>query len=920
MKKSLSILFVLIGVLVGCAPDSIKTTKPVGAEDPPPPGTIDNNALDIKVLYSKIELPTKSSIGGLAPLLQDQQGAQIGNLTIFPHEGLEQYGIELWVTDGTAQGTKQLKDIYPGPFSSNPYSFIAHNNHVYFVADDGVHGAELWRTNGTPEGTKLVADIYPGTQKSNIAQLTPMGPDLFFLADNGTIGRELYKIKGEGVELVKDIHPLTTSNITGLTAIKAPDGTYALYFAANDGSGSEPWRSLGTADKTRRLADLVTGTGGSSPSGFTILGSDVYFSAYRPETGFELYKTNVYSTTIDGDKEFVNISPDTTNTTSSSPSGLKQFGNKIYFRAHTPATGSELFETDGTVAGTKMVVDFGATTTSGSCIPLTVALNSLFMTCVTSGFGQELYKLNDAKDGVELVKDIYPGTGSSNITSMGIVNGKLILRALDINAGFEAWATDGTSLGTYLLSDFAAGSNSGVPNSLVPIAGNKGLIRVSTGGFASKLFITDGTKAGTKDFHVINRRLVDNGVFIGETYFFGAKTVRAGSALWRTDGTTAGTRVVHELRSTVADSMMFMSRKNSDSTFYFGVNDATQASTSVWKTDGSSEGTQQAASTLLSYGYLTNSQSGSDTITVGDTFYYQSGGADVGNRRIYMTKGVRNTSVQVPGVNLFIPSSFTRFKDAIYVSGFSVTHGVELFRIPDNTETIELAADVYLGTNGSEPIGLQTNKDFLLYLAKPGAENQMQLFAMGSDRISTPIKSMTEGSTLLRKKMFNFNNKVYFGLLRPDNNIEIWESDGTTVGTRIIDFAATAPNDVVAISDILYVNSQIMFIAAHKSGKSSMYLAKGEGPLESVGTFDKNLEVDLNTVVEVNDKLFYTANNQKVGFELYWHNGEVSAFIDVVEGPVGSYPSVIGKNSKYLFIAADVGQGTTLLTIPWDEL
>ena len=45
------------------------------------------------------------------------------------------------------------------------------NNKLIFVADDNSVGQELWITNGTEEGTQLLKDIYPGESGSSIIEL-----------------------------------------------------------------------------------------------------------------------------------------------------------------------------------------------------------------------------------------------------------------------------------------------------------------------------------------------------------------------------------------------------------------------------------------------------------------------------------------------------------------------------------------------------------------------------------------------------------------------------------------------------------------------------------------------------------------------------------------------------------------------------
>jgi ELWxxDGT repeat protein len=62
-------------------------------------------------------------------------------------------GRELWVTDGTAQGTYMLRDCVHGAEGSVFYEVTKVGYMLYFI---GGNGAALWRSDGTNQGTTAV--------------------------------------------------------------------------------------------------------------------------------------------------------------------------------------------------------------------------------------------------------------------------------------------------------------------------------------------------------------------------------------------------------------------------------------------------------------------------------------------------------------------------------------------------------------------------------------------------------------------------------------------------------------------------------------------------------------------------------------------------------------------------------------------
>ncbi|WP_084403373.1 ELWxxDGT repeat protein [Epilithonimonas caeni] len=150
--------------------------------------------------------------------------------TLFFTAGSNTAGFELWKTDGTPEGTVQVRNINAGTSSSFPGNFKQIGGQVFFAANNGTNGNELWVTDGTEDGTKLVKDINPGSAASNPNNLTDVNGKLYFLASDGSGEARLWESDGTegGTKMTLELKPGYTNFVLG----KMEEYNGALYLSA----------------------------------------------------------------------------------------------------------------------------------------------------------------------------------------------------------------------------------------------------------------------------------------------------------------------------------------------------------------------------------------------------------------------------------------------------------------------------------------------------------------------------------------------------------------------------------------------------------------------------------------------------------------------------------------------------------------
>src|SRR5215218_9104473 len=325
-----------------------------------------------------------------------------------------------------------VEDIYPGKTGSEPGLLVDFKGKLLFAAAHPDFGEELWRSNGTKPGTELVKDIDPGPLVVNEVEDTETGssePDnvlltkkwIFFQATTAKYGEELWKSDGtnRGTKLVKDIAPGPGATDPEDIVSTAPSTTF--FRAWDKKHGEELWKTDGTNRGTKLIKDINTD---SRPGA----------RCQQGECGIPRGWSH----------------PDT----------VTAMGKQVFFAADDGKHGVELWKSDGTNRGTKLVKDIHPNSRSeASDTGNLVALGKwLFFTANDGKHGVELWKSDGTVKGTRVVKDIKPDKMASNPDSLTVFGGVLLFAAADGKHGPELWGSDGTRAGTTLLRDLAPGA------------------------------------------------------------------------------------------------------------------------------------------------------------------------------------------------------------------------------------------------------------------------------------------------------------------------------------------------------------------------------------------------------------------------------------------------------------------------------
>ncbi len=366
----------------------------------------------------------------------------------------------LWRTDGTVAGTRQVVE-HPDLFTD----MVAFRGKLFFVANfprgGGLHA--IYRSDGTAAGTARL----PGLPAwFDVGDLTPAGSQLYFVGcEAGPAGSyALWVTDGTGAGTRR----LTSTQAYSDDFAEIVPAAGRVYFTLQ----RELWQTDGTAAGTMAAFPAAAGTAGAAAARGAA-GTSAALAASMAASVPSAASSSTASAPA---------APQATPVERSSPwaihgdpSDLFAFGDSLLFFAGTGRGRQRgLFRSDGTAAGTTllgMVAPLQVRQAPRIPPAFTAPGGALLFAAHDDAHGTELWRTDGSVAGTALVLDIARGARSADPVGLVAARGLVFFAAGEPLHGTELWQSDGTAAGTRLVQDIQPGPGSSRPDSLT-VAGD----------------------------------------------------------------------------------------------------------------------------------------------------------------------------------------------------------------------------------------------------------------------------------------------------------------------------------------------------------------------------------------------------------------------------------------------------------------
>lgn len=612
---------------------------------------------------------------------------------------------------------------------------------------------------------------------------------------------------------------------------------------------------------------------------------------------------------------------------------LTDVNGTLFFVVDDVVHGEELWKSDGTNAGTKMVKDINPGATSAP-FGLTNVGGTLFFTAGDGVHGHELWKSDGTPEGTVMVKDIRPGGNSAEINELVNVNGTLFFNANDGTNGEAIWKSDGTEAGTVLVHDIRSGIESSRIHSMTNVDGTLFLV-ANDGVHGWELWKSNGTSVSTTLVRDIRSGPIDSHpqqlTSVNGMLYFTADDGVNGRELWKSDGTEAGTVLVKDIDTgtTSSDPTGLI---DVNGTLFFRGSDGIHGA-ELWKSDGTATGTVMVKDIFAG---INNGFAGSSLVNVNGTLFFRGVGDFANNgAELWKSDGTETGTVLVKVIapefgGSQIGSEFVNVNGTLFFTAWEHAHGQELWKSDGTENGTVLVKDITPGGHAGIREMLTNVNGTLFFIADDGVRGRTLWSSYGTDTSTQLVKHIPSPTNRgsFPSEFFSFHGETYFAAQYGQLGRSLWKTDGTGTGTVLVKplsifGSLAAPSQFTNANDTLFFVSE--FGASPELWKTDGTPA-GTVRLKRFGPSLVHANA-LHSLTDVNGTLFFAADDGVNGLELWKSDGTEAGTVLVKDirtgtttiwsefGPVvvpqsSSPNSLINYNGELFFIATgDAGSG-----------
>ncbi|MCR9243640.1 MAG: hypothetical protein NXI31_01320 [bacterium] len=693
------------------------------------------------------------------------------------------------------------------------------------------------------------------------------------------------------------------SGYAGVALVSA----FVLGAACSGGGGGAPVAPAPVPAPEPAVAELVRdlnaqpGGAGSRPSSGVEFDDRFLLRMSTPESGAELFVTDG---TRAGTRLVKDIMP---GSAGSLPTDLLVAGSQVFFFA-ADERGRELWVTDGTTAGTRLVTETIAGATSAR-IRFVGSIGDVAVLAVDDparNVGMELY----SSDGqsLQFLADINPGPNSSDPGEGVAFDGRLFFAAGTAGQGRELWATDGSIAGTSQIADIHVGAADSSPSRFMVFRGDL-YFAATRADVGNELFRTDGVGVDLVA-DIAPGPAGSNPVLLGEhgsRLILEAQDPTVGREPFRSDGTSAGTRLIQDLRPGPSDS---------DVELLFAIDDGLV----VAADDGGSgiEPWLVRAGGVDSLGDLQPGPGSSNPAGIALTS--DTGllllDTDAFGREPWLTDGTAAGTRLLTDIDPTRDGSGAGHSGAVAILGS--LRDVAMIRANDGvvgdelwTATLATATAVDMvtsSTRSSNPAELTVAGSRLFFRAADSALGHELHVTDGSAQGTRVLDLQPGEGSSLPFRITAFGDRVLFAADSGQSGVELFISDGTPPGTRLV--ADLIPGAFgFSPRDFAEVGNRALFVSDRSSHRGELWSTDGT----TVGTqlvraFDGSPE--LTRSVLFRDRRYFLADGgATIGRELFVTDGTSNGtelFFEGVPGPAHGDPELLGVIAdRLLFVIRD---------------